>query len=81
MSTQVSEKTMVCTEYQRLLEACAKAREVWKEHRAEICRARLAGRDGGDDVLRSQVKYAQAHLLLRNHVERCYRCQLVPKMA
>jgi hypothetical protein len=44
MSMQLPAETIVCSEYQRLLEACVSAREIWKKHRAEIYRYRLVGK-------------------------------------
>ena len=43
MRKQVSVETMVCSEYQRLLEESQGTLEIWHEHRAEICRSRLIG--------------------------------------
>ena len=36
MSKQLPAETIVCSEYQRLLEACVSAREIWKKHRRFI---------------------------------------------
>jgi hypothetical protein len=47
MSMQLPAETIVCSEYQRLLEACVSAREIWKKHRAEIYRYRLVGKKNG----------------------------------
>src|SRR5215472_16948817 len=44
MSKQLHAETIVCSEYQRLLEACVSAREIWRKHRAKIYRYRLVGR-------------------------------------
>lgn len=73
--------TVVCSEYQRLLEESQSAREMWNEHRAEICRSRLIGKETGDELLRLQAKYARAYTVLRNHVNTCLQCQLVSKIA
>jgi hypothetical protein len=68
---------MACSEYQRLFEACASAREILNEQRAEIFGSPSVEEAMVDEVLRSQVKYAQAYQLLRNHVESCLGCQIV----
>ena len=70
MSEQVTANTMVCSDYQRLL-----------EHRAEIYRSPSVEEATVDEVLRSQVKYAQAYALLRNHVLSCFTCQLDASIA
>ena len=77
MSVQLPAETIVCSEYQRLLEACVSAREILNEQRAEIFRSPSVLEAMVDEVLRSQVKYAQAYLVLRNHVEGCPRCRKV----
>jgi len=76
MSEQATAKTLACSEYQQLFEACASAREILNEQREEIVRTSSASVTTADEVLRSQVKYAQACLLLRNHAQSCFRCQL-----
>jgi hypothetical protein len=80
MSAQLSVKTMVCGEYQRLLEECQSALEIWNERRAEICRSRLIEKKADDELLRFQAKYTRAYTVLRNHVGICLRCQLVSKI-
>ena len=68
---------MACSEYQRLFDACASAREILNEQRAEIFRSPSVEEARVDEVLRSQMKYAQAYQLLRNHVESCFGCRTV----
>jgi hypothetical protein len=68
---------MECSEYQRLFDACANARQVLKEQRAEVFQSPSALQAMVDEVLRSQVKYAQAYQLLRNHVASCLGCRTV----
>ncbi len=80
MSEQLSVKTMVCGEYQRLLEECQSALEIWNEHRAEICQSRPIGKKAGDELLRLQAKYARAYAILRNHLSNCPRCELVSRI-
>jgi hypothetical protein len=81
MSEQLSVETMVCSEYQRLLEESQSSLEIWREHRAEICRARLIGKEAGDELLRLQAKYARDYTLLQNHEHNCLRCQLMSRIA
>jgi len=81
MSEQVTANTMACSEYQRLLEGSLSAREILNEHRAEIYRSPSVEDAAVDEVLRSQVKYAQAYTLLRNHVLGCFTCRLDASIA
>ena len=80
MSEQTA-NTMVCSEYQKLLEESLSAREILNEHRAEIYRSPSVEDATVHEVLRSQVKYAQAYALLRNHVLSCFTCQLDASIA
>ncbi len=58
-------KTTVCSQYQRLLEECESALEIWDEHRAEVSVSRLVGREAGDELLRLQAKFARAYAVLQ----------------
>ena len=80
MSEQLSVETMVCSEYQRLLEESQSALEIWHEHRAEICQSRLFGKEAGDELLRLQAKYARAYTTLQNHARHCPECQLASRI-
>jgi hypothetical protein len=71
---QRSITTMVCSEYQQLLEQSKHARDIWDQHCAEICRSRLVGKESGDELLRLQANYARAYTRLRKHVDTCLRC-------
>ena len=76
MSEQTA-NAMSCSEYQRLLEESLSARKILNEKRAEIFRSPSVEEATVDEVLRSQVKYAQAYLVLRNHVDSCLECRTV----
>jgi hypothetical protein len=81
MTTQLSVTTMVCSEYQQLLEQSKHARDIWDQYRAEICRSRLVGKESGDELLRLQANYARAYTRLRRHVDTCLRCWPVSRIA
>ena len=76
MSKQLSVNTLICSEYQRLLEESQRALEIWNEHRGEFCHFRFIGREAGDELLRLQAKYARAYTVLQNHARNCSLCQL-----
>ena len=73
-------RTTVCREYQRLLEDCQSALELWDEHRAEVCESRFIRKEAGDQLLRLQAKYARAYAVMQRHSEDCLLCQLVSRM-
>jgi hypothetical protein len=81
MTKQLSVTTMVCNEYQQLLEQSKHARDIWDLRRAEICGARLIAKESGDELLRLQANYALAYTRLRKHVSTCRRCELVSRIA
>ena len=83
MSKQLSinaVNTIVCAGYQRLLEDCQRALEIWNEHRAEISQSRVIGKEAGNELLRLQAKYARAYTVLQDHLHNCFRCQLVSRI-
>ena len=75
MSKQRPAGTMLCNEYQQLFDACESARQSLKEHREHIYLSPSAEEATVNEALRSQVKYAQACLLLRTHAQSCLRCR------
>jgi hypothetical protein len=77
MSKQLSVNTLICSEYQRLLEESQRALEIWNEHRAEFRQFRFIEREAGDELLRLQAKYARAYTVLQNHERSCSLCQSV----
>jgi hypothetical protein len=81
MNKQLPAETIVCSEYQRLLDACVSAREIWKKHRAKIYRYRLVGKETGDELLRLQANYARAYYELQHHEKQCLRCRSVLRIA
>ena len=80
MTKQLSTATIVCSEYQKLLEEAKGARDIWDERRAEIWSSQLIGKESGDELLRLQAKYARAYRLLQKHINDCGRCWLVSKI-
>jgi hypothetical protein len=89
MSQEPPATTVVCSEYQKLLEESKHAKAIWEEHRTEICGPRLVGKEAGDELLRLQATYgvtwreyeSRAHSRLQKHVNTCLRCQLVSRLA
>jgi len=76
MSKQRPAETISCNEYQQLFDECESAREILKAHREQMNRFPSAEEVTVQEVLGSQVRYAQACLLLRTHAESCLTCQV-----
>jgi hypothetical protein len=74
MSKQLSVNTMVCSEYEKLLEGSRRSLEIWNERRAEVLRSPLIAMEAGDELVALQAKFARAYTLLQNHVRNCNLC-------
>ena len=81
MNSELSFKTAVCTEYERLLTACQSALETWRNRRDEFARLQVQGKRAGDELLRLQADYARAHVRLEAHEQNCETCRFVSKIA
>ena len=81
MMKQLPATGMVCSEYQKLLEESAAAKDAWSKLRAEICLAQLIPRETVDELRRLQAKYARAYTLLQKHVHTCLRCEPASRTA
>jgi hypothetical protein len=80
MTAQLSVKTAVCSAYERLLEECQRALNIWNEQRAEIHESGLRGKQVDDELRKLQATYAKAYARLRTHVRDCETCQWVSEM-
>jgi hypothetical protein len=83
MLKQLPATAIVCSDYQKLLEESAAAREAWSKLREEICWAQVVPKQAIDQLLRLQAKYALAYTLLQKHMYNCglCRCRLVSRSA
>ena len=80
MSKQLSIKTTVCSEYQRLLEECQDALEIWNKRREEVSQSGLIKTAEGDELLRLQANFARAYAVLQHHSRDCELCELVSRI-
>jgi hypothetical protein len=80
MSKQLSIKTTVCSEYQRLLEESQGALEIWNKRRSEISQSGLIKMEEGDELLRLQANFARAYAILEHHSRDCALCELVSRI-
>jgi hypothetical protein len=80
MNKKLSVKMTACNKYQRLLEECGDALEMWNQQRAENRRSRATGKETGDKLLRLQANFAGACAVLQNHAQNCSRCQWVSRI-
>jgi hypothetical protein len=81
MSQEFCVKAANCSEYERLLEECDRALNIWNEQRASICESGVSGKKTGDELLRLQAKYAKAYTVLQNHAKNCLQCQMAARVA
>ena len=80
MNKQLCINTAICSEYQKLLEECQSALEIWDGHRAEVSNSRLVRKKAGDELLGLQARFALAYALLQRHPQDCPLCQMVSTM-
>jgi hypothetical protein len=80
MSKQLSIKTTVCSEYQRLLEESQGALEIWNKRRGEISQSGPIKTEEGDELLRLQANFARAYAVLEHHARDCALCELVSRI-
>jgi hypothetical protein len=80
MSKQLSIKTTVCSEYQRLLEECQGALEIWNKRRDEFSQSGSIKTEEGDELLRLQANFARAYAVLQHHSRDCELCDLVSRI-
>jgi hypothetical protein len=80
MSAELSFKTAVCTEYERLLIVCERALETWREHSEEITKLGSSNKEATDALLRLQANYAKAYSRLDKHKDNCELCRFVSEI-
>jgi hypothetical protein len=80
MRAEPSVQTAVCTRYERLLEECRDASQIWNKQRAEVRESGLHGKKVDDELRKLQANYAKAYAVLRNHVHDCETCQWVSRL-
>ena len=81
MMKQLPATGMVCSEYQKLLEESAAAKDAWSKFRVETCWAQLVPKETVDELRRLRAKYARANALLQKHVHTCLRCEPASRTA
>jgi hypothetical protein len=81
MNLQLSFKTAICAEYERLLHECQRSLENWRRRREEVGEAHLRGKEIGDELQRLQANYAKAYSKLNKHDKRCELCRFVSKIS
>jgi hypothetical protein len=80
MSQEFCVKAAICPEYEKLLEECNRALNIWNEQRAAVCESGVSGKKVGDELLRLQAKYAKAYSVLQNHARDCLQCQMAARV-
>jgi hypothetical protein len=81
MNSELSYKTGICGDYEKLLWACVKSLESWKNRRESIACSHLSGKEVGDELMRLQAEYAKAYSRLEKHRNNCQVCRFVLKIA
>jgi len=80
MGRELSFKTAICANYERLLKDCLENLDAWRHRRDEILESHETGKKVGDELQRLQANYAKAYSLLERHEYQCHLCQFVSKI-
>jgi hypothetical protein len=80
MDTEPSFKTAVCSEYEKLLFACQKALESWRDGKDKVASQGFVSKQTSDELLRLQANYARAYSRLESHDGQCELCRFVAKI-
>jgi hypothetical protein len=84
MRSELPFQTAFCTEYEKLLQECQKAKEACAEWRAEmnspLARNQINFEVAGE-LLRLQASYAKAYSRLERHNRECDLCQFVTQVS
>lgn len=84
MNSEVTVQSTFCNEYDTLLHECENAQQSWSEWRQEMnslsAKHRL-NKEGSDELLRLQAKFAKAYTRLERHHRECELCQFAARMA
>ncbi len=81
MNHELSFKTGVCSEYERLLHECQDALEAWRRRRDDVAEEQLSGKEIGYELQKLQANYAKAYSTLHRHDKECELCQFVSKIS
>jgi hypothetical protein len=80
MNQELSFKTAVCSDYERLLITCHNAMELWRNRREELSASRPVPKEAADELLRLQAAYAKAYSRVEKHNDNCELCRFVSKI-
>lgn len=81
MTAEVSARSGVCLEYQRLLTTCQKSLACWQQQTALMARHARTGQRAAVELKRLRSQYSRACAELENHEHLCPNCQFVSKIA
>ena len=80
MTAEVSARSGVCLEYQRLLYSCQKSLASWQQQTALMSKRGIAGQKAAAELKRLQTQYTHAYAAMETHEHLCPNCQFVSKI-
>ena len=80
MTAEVSARSGVCFEYQRLLTTCQKSLASWQQQTALMARQARTGQRAALELKRLRSQYSRACAELEDHERMCPNCQFVSKI-
>ena len=83
MNSEFSYQISFCNQYDALLHECENAQRLWSEWREEMNSVGTCGmnKEGSNELLRLQAKFAKAYARLEKHNHECELCQFVARMS
>lgn len=80
MTSAVSPQTGTCPEYERLLQECRTALEIWQRRRVQLYRDGVKSRKMSIELEQLQAKYVKSYARWERHEQSCQLCQYVSKI-
>ena len=81
MHQELSLKTAVCPEYERLMHECQRALQIWQRRRDHVAEEHWTGKQVGDELQKLQANYAKAYACVDLHNKECELCRFAARIA
>jgi hypothetical protein len=80
MDSEPSFRTAICSDYEKLLFACQRSLEIWRERKDEVASQGFISKQTADELVRLQANYARAYSRLESHDGHCELCCFVARI-
>jgi hypothetical protein len=80
MDSEPSFRTAICSDYEKLLFACQRTLEIWRERKGEVASQSFISKQTSDELVRLQANYTRAYSRLESHDQHCELCRFVARI-